>query len=137
MDNEIYPHTKITEQIISAVYEVYNRLGPGFLESIYENAMVIAIRKRGLKVEKQKLYRIMFDNQIIGEHRLDLMVEDKVIVELKAVKGLIPGVYKAQVVSYLRLTKILVGLLINFGNDEVEIKRLQNKHEIEKQNKII
>ncbi|MCK5211581.1 GxxExxY protein [Candidatus Parcubacteria bacterium] len=132
MDNEQYPHSDITEKIISAVYEVYNRLGPGFIESVYEKALVIALRKRGLKVEAQKLYRIMFDDQLIGEHRLDILVEDKVIIELKAVKGIMPGVYVAQVVSYLRLTKILVGLLINFGNDEVEIRRLQNKYEIEK-----
>ncbi len=132
-----YPHSEITEKIISAVYEVYNRLGPGFIESVYENALIIALRKRGLKVEVQKLYRIMFDNQVIGEHRLDLLVEDKVIVELKAVKGNMPDVYKAQLISYLRLTGILVGLLINFGNDQIEIRRLQNKYEIEKRTKII
>jgi GxxExxY protein len=129
---ESYPHLDITEKIISAAFEVYNRLGPGFLESVYENAMIIALKKRGLKVEKQKIYKILYDNQEIGEHRLDLLVADKVIIELKSINGLMPDVYKAQLISYLRLTKILVGLLINFGNDEIQIKRIQNKYEIEK-----
>ena len=132
---DLYPHTDITEKIISAAFEVYNRLGPGFLESVYENAFIVALRKRGLKVERQKMYRIIFDNQIVGEHKIDLLVESKVIIELKAVAGIMPDVYKAQLISYLRLTRILVGLLINFGNDEIEIRRLQNKYEIEKQNK--
>ena len=77
MDNELYPHSDITEKIISAVYEVYNRLGAGFIESVYEKALAIALRKRGLKVETQKLYRIMFDNQIIGKK------EEKQLLELK------------------------------------------------------
>ena len=125
----------ITEKIINGVFEVYNRLGPGFLESVYENALVIALEKRGLKTEKQKIYKIIYDNKQIGEHRLDLLVENKVILELKAVRGIMPDIYKAQVISYLRLTKLLVCLLINFGNDEIEIKRLQNKFELDKLSK--
>ena len=132
---EQYPHSDITEKIINGVFEVYNRLGPGFLESVYENALVIALEKRGLKTEKQKIYKIIYDNKQIGEHRLDLLVENKVILELKAVRGIMPDIYKAQVISYLRLTKLLVCLLINFGNDEIEIKRLQNKFELDKLSK--
>jgi len=135
MNNELYPHSDITEKIISAAFEVYNRLGPGFLESVYENSFIIALRKRGLKVERQKMYRIIFDGQVVGEHRIDLLVENKVIIELKAVEGLMPGICKAQLISYLRLTGILVSLLINFGNDQIEIKRLQNKYELEKRAK--
>lgn len=132
MNDELYPHSDITEKIISASFEVYNRLGPGFLESVYENAIIIAMKKRSLLVEKQKIYMIKYDNEIIGEYRIDLVVEGKVIVELKSISGIMPDVYKAQLISYLRLTKLLVGLLVNFGNDEIEIKRLQNKYEIEK-----
>lgn len=129
---DIYPHSDITEKIINATFEVYNRLGSGFLESVYENALVIALEKREIKVEKQKIYRIIFDGQVVGEHRIDLLIEGKVILELKAINGIMPDIYKAQLISYLRLTNLLVGLLINFGNDEIEIKRLQNKFEIEK-----
>lgn len=129
---DIHPHSDITEKIISAAYEVYNRLGPGFLESVYENSLIIALKARGLKVEKQKIYRIIYDEQIVGEHRIDLLVENSVIVELKAVEGFMPGICKAQCVSYMRLTKKLVTLLINFGNDEIEIRRLQNKYEIKR-----
>jgi len=135
MDDKLYPHSDITEKIISAAFEVYNRLGPGFLEAVYENAFIIALHKRGLKVVRQKIYRIVFDGQVVGEHRIDLLVENKVIVELKAVNGLMPDVYKAQLISYLRLTNLLVGLLINFGNDEIEFRRIQNKFELEKQAK--
>jgi len=127
-----YPHSDTTEKIINAVYEVYNRLGPGFLESVYENALVIALKKRGLRIERQKIYRITYEGYTIGEQRIDILVEDKVIVELKAVKEFMPEVFKAQLISYLRLTKLLVGLLINFGSDNLEIKRLQNKYEIDK-----
>ena len=129
---EEYPHSDITEEIIGAIYEVYNRLGPGFLESVYENALVIALIKRGLQVKQQKCYRIIYDNQIIGEHRLDLLINNKVIIEIKAVKGIMPSVYKAQLISYLKLTKMLVGLLVNFGDDTIEMKRLQNKWELDR-----
>ncbi|MCG2697540.1 GxxExxY protein [Candidatus Parcubacteria bacterium] len=135
MDLELYPHSDITEKIISAAFEVYNRLGPGFLESVYENSFIVALIKRGLKVERQKIYRIIFDGHAVGEHRIDLLIEGKIIIELKAVEGIMPGICKAQIVSYLRLTKLLVGLLINFGNDQIEIRRLQNKYEIKKSKK--
>jgi GxxExxY protein len=131
----LYPHSDITEKIINAVYEVYNRLGPGFIESVYEKALVIALRKRDLKVEQQKIYRITYDGQVIGEHRIDLLVEDKVIVEIKAIRGEILDLYQAQLISYLKLTNLLVGLLINFGNYEIRIRRIQNKHEVDKLHK--
>lgn len=127
-----YPHSDITEKIISAAYEVYNKLGPGFLENVYENCMVIALKKRGLKIVRQKPYRMLYDGEPAGEFRLDILVEDCVVVEFKAVAGIMPLVFKAQTISYLRLTKLLVGLLINFGNNEIEIHRLQNKYELDK-----
>lgn len=132
-DKEEYPHADLTKVIIACVYSVYNALGPGFLEAIYENALIVALKKKGLMVEQQKIWQVWYDGYCVGEYRLDLLVEGHVIVELKAVKNfMMPEVYKTQVISYLRMTKLLVGLLVNFGSNSLEIKRLQNKWEIER-----
>ncbi len=114
----------ITGKIINAAFEVYNILGPGYQEIIYHNAMMIALINRGLKCESEKEFIIIFKGKIIGIHHLDLFVEEKVVVELKAVVGEMPDVFKAQVISYLKASKLEVALLINFGNDILDVKRL-------------
>ncbi len=118
---ESYKHTKITEQIIKAYYTVYNTLGYGFLEKVYENAMVIELNKIGLEVKKQQNIKVFYDNQEVGDYYSDLMVEGKVIVELKAAKNLCEE-HEAQLLNYLKATDIEVGLLLNFGK-EAQLKR--------------
>ena len=118
-----YPYSDITERIIKCAIEVHKTLGPGFMESVYENAMIYEFNRLGLGYEKQKLIRIPYKDTFIGEHRIDLVVEDAVVVELKAIKAF-EDVHKAQLLSYLKATGKKVGLLINFANTKIEIKRL-------------
>mgnify|MGYP005634109133 CR=1 FL=1 len=114
-------HKDITEQIIKAFYTVYNTLGYGFLEKVYENAMAIELRKSGLKVAPQAGIAVYYDGQPVGEYNADLLVEDAVIVELKATRTLAPA-HEAQLLNYLKATLYEVGLLLNFGPSP-QIKR--------------
>lgn len=116
---------KITEKIIACAYTVSNTLGAGFLEKVYENAMIIELRENELFVEAQKPLQVIYKEQLIGEYFADLFVENKIIVELKAVKQ-IDNSHKAQLINYLNACNIRYGLILNFGNPKVEIKRLAN-----------
>ena len=107
-------HSEITDAIIGAFYEVYRELGQGFLESVYREAMVIALRERGLSAEREKTVKVTFRNQTIGVFRTDLVVGDSVIVELKCARAL-DNNHEAQLLNYLRATEFKVGLLLNFG----------------------
>ena len=119
-------HGKLTEQIIGCAIEVHKRLGPGFLESIYENAFVLELRKRKLQVEQQREVIVKYDGVEIGRHRLDLIVADTIVVELKAVKN-IEDIHFAIVKSYLKALGKEHGLLINVSRKVVEVKRVINK----------
>lgn len=114
---------EITEKIIGCTYNVSNTLGIGFVEKVYENGMVVALRKSGLKVAQQHPIKVTFENVIVGEFFADLFVEEKVLVELKAV-SMLTQEHTAQALNYLRATSVEVCLLINFGKPKVEIKRL-------------
>jgi GxxExxY protein len=114
-------HSDLTSRIIECAYKVHNELGFGFLESVYQNALLIELTKSGLKAEKEKPIKITYSGQIIGDYFADVVVEDKVILELKAVKEIHPK-HEAQLVNYLKATGMEIGLLINFGQS-VEIKR--------------
>ncbi len=116
-------YKELTEKIINAATEVHKRLGPGFLESIYENALVIELRKRGLKVEQQREITIQYGGIEVGKHRLDLFVEDTIVVELKAVKN-IEDIHFAIVRSYLKALKQEHGLILNFSKTTLGIKRV-------------
>lgn len=107
-------HKELTESIIKIFYKVYNSLGYGFLEKIYENAMMIEFRKTGIFAESQSLIEVVYDGEIVGEHAADIIVDNAVIVELKAVKNLADD-HHAQLLNYLKATDIEVGLLLNFG----------------------
>lgn len=120
MDQKMLHHA-LTEKIIGVFYDVYNELGHGFLESIYETAMVIALREKGLTVEQQVEVPVWFRGNKIGTFFADLFVEGVVIVELKAVRSIDPA-HEAQLLHYLRSTEIELGLLLNFGV-RPEIKR--------------
>jgi GxxExxY protein len=115
-------HQPITNTILKVYYEVYNELGHGFLEKVYQNAMYFELKARGLKVESQKEIKVYFKQQLVGEYYSDLIVENKVIIELKATEVLM-NAHVAQTINYLKATPIEIGILLNFGS-EPEFKRL-------------
>lgn len=110
----LYKHSELTEQIIGAFYAVYSTLGYGFLEEVYEKAMEIELKKRGLTPQTQKPIEVYYAEQLIGQYYADIVVNDLVIVELKAAKILISE-HEAQLLNYLKATPYEVGLLLNFG----------------------
>ena len=114
--NSNFLHSEITDLIIKAYYQVYNKLGFGFLEKVYENAMMIELIRLDLKCEKQKPITVNYDGFDIGEYFADIIVNDCVIIELKAAENLCPE-HEAQLVNYLKATEIEVGLLLNFGKE--------------------
>ena len=114
-------HKALTEAIISAFYAVYNKLGYGFLEKVYENAMIIELENRGIAAVQQAPIKVFYDGKVIGEYFADLLVDGKVIVEIKAAKNLAVE-NEAQLLNYLKATDIEVGLLLNFG-PEPKVKR--------------
>jgi GxxExxY protein len=113
----------LTEKIIGAAIEVHRTLGPGLLESIYENALVIELRKKGLKVTQQHEVVIKYDGSEVGKHRLDLFVEETIVVELKTVKEF-EDIHFAVVRSYLKAVGRKHGLLLNFAKGSLEVKRV-------------
>jgi len=114
---------ELTEQIIAAAIAVHRELGPGFLESVYEEALCIELRQRGIAYDRQKRIDILFRGEQAGEHRLDLLVEGNVIVEIKAVKDFEP-IFFAILRSYLNAAKLRTGLLINFNAVPLAVKRV-------------
>jgi len=114
-------HKETTEKIIGVFYDVYNELGHGFLESVYEESMAIALREAGQQVIQQAPITVYFRGQVVGDFRADLLINDEVIVELKAARA-IESMHEAQLMNYLRATRIEVGLLMNFG-PKAEFKR--------------
>ena len=114
-------HADLTSKIISAFYTVYNELGYGFLEKVYENAMVIELEKLGLQARKQQPIKVHYNGEIIGEYFADILVEDKVILELKVAEE-IHDAHLAQLKNYLRATDCEIGFVFNFG-PEPEFKR--------------
>jgi len=115
-------HDPLTSKIISAAYKVYNTLGFGFLEKVYENAMAIELSKCGLSFIRQATLQVFYEKEIVGEFQVDLWVNEQVIVELKSVRQLVEN-HEVQLVNYLTATRTEIGLLLNFGPTGVEIKR--------------
>jgi GxxExxY protein len=109
-----YPHCGLTERIIGAAIEVHRALGPGYVEEVYERAMLVELQHAGLRAEQQRVFSVQYRDIEVGSHRADLIVEKKVLVELKAVKALNPR-HSAQVKSTLKAAGLEVGLLINFN----------------------
>jgi len=119
--NELLKHSDLTDKIIGTFYEVYNELGFGFLESVYEEAMKIALESKDLKVEQQVPVPVWFRGRKVGSFEADLVVNELVIIELKAVRA-IDDAHIAQLLNYLRATEIEVGLVLNFGH-KAEFRR--------------
>ena len=113
----------LTRLVIEAIIAVHNTLGPGFVEQIYQRALAIEFKKRGLRFATEAEVVITYEGQPIGRHRLDFLIEDKVIVELKAVEDLGKAHY-AQVRSYLRATGLAIGLLVNFSRERADYRRI-------------
>jgi len=114
---------RLTAQVIGAAQRVSSVLGEGFLEKIYENALLLELKKRGVRVEQQRPVHVRYDGEIIGDYVTDLLVEDRVVVELKAVTVL-DRVHRSQCVNYLRATGLPVCLLLNFGCRRLEVRRI-------------
>ncbi len=114
-------HEEITQEIIGCFYKVYNCLGYGFLEKVYENAMCIELAQTGLQVKAQEKIEVYYNEVVVGTYYADLLIEDKVIIEIKSVSHLLEE-HEAQLLNYLKATSIEVGLLLNFG-EKAEFKR--------------
>ncbi len=114
MVNPEYKHSQLTSEILRTFFDVYNKLGYGFLEKVYENALAFALRKQGYKVEQQLAIKVFYEGCIVGEYFADILINDIVIVEIK-VASEIAKIHEMQLVNYLKATGKEIGLLLNFG----------------------
>lgn len=112
----------LTGRIIGTAFDIANELGHGFVESVYENALLVALNKRGLRAKRQVPLKVYYQQVIVGEFFADLLVEDEIIIELKCVQTLLPE-HQAQLINYLKATGLETGLLLNFGKGRVQHKR--------------
>ena len=124
-DNNQPLYSEITETILGCSFDIMNELGSGFLESVYKNAFIVAMKEKELKIEAEKRFEVIFRGRKIGLYIADLIVEGVVIVELKCCEQLLSE-HQAQLINYLKVSNVLVGLLINFGKRKVEYKRLHH-----------
>jgi GxxExxY protein len=125
-------YSDLTDRIIKCYYTVYNKLGHGFLEKVYENSLLIELRKAGMNCQKQVAIDVFYDVQKVGEYYADIIVEDKVILELKAAETLCDE-HECQLTNYLRATKIEVGLLLIFGKTpQIKRKVFNNEYKIDR-----
>jgi GxxExxY protein len=113
----------LTEKIIACCFEVHSELGPGFSEKIYHNALKLALQEAKLEFQTEKSFSVSFKDKKVGSLKLDLIVENKIVVEIKAVTGHILDVFRYQILSYLKATNLHIGLLVNFGNKSCQVKR--------------
>ncbi len=115
-------YEELTEKVIGCAYRVYNRMGYGFLESVYEKCMLIELRKAEISVESQKSIKVFYEGEVVGDFVADMVVDGTIIIELKSVKQL-SRAHEVQLVNYLVATRLPVGLLLNFAEEKVEVKR--------------
>jgi len=109
-----FKYKELTEKLIQIFYKVYNNLGYGFLEKVYENAFLVELKKAGITGIPQSPIRVLYEGEVVGEYFADILVDNRIILEIKAVKNLVPE-HEAQLLNYLKATDIEVGLLLNFG----------------------
>ena len=128
-------HEQVTHKIIGCAYKVYKQLGFGFLESVYRKAMVIELNKINFNVEEEKPLKVYYDDEVVGDFYIDILVENEIVVELKSVQNLIKE-HEVQLVNYLNGLRKELGLLINFGVTGVEVKRKYRKAKQEAKEKI-
>ena len=130
------PHFELTSAILGCCLEVMKELGPGFQERVYKNALLIAMKQKGLQVEIEKPFEVIFRDKLIGRYSADLVVEKTVIVELKCCECLIRE-HQAQLFNYLKVSELPIGLLINFRRRKLEYQRLHRSEEFESEDEII
>jgi len=130
VQNNIMEYGELTHKIIGAAYTVFNKLGFGFLESVYQKAMVIEIGRSDLNVEIEKPLKVYYDDQIVGDFYVDLYINEAVVVELKSVQSLNKE-HEVQLVNYLNALEKEIGLLINFGPSGIEVKRKYRQYSVE------
>ncbi len=118
-------YSKLSYRVMEAVFEVHNTLGPGFIESVYDEALSYELGSRGIPFERQKSITVNYKGQVIGTHRLDLVIDGKIVLELKAVSEL-NDIFKQQLLSYLKASGLKLGILINFGTPRVGYVRIAN-----------
>ena len=123
MDTDKHGLNILSEKIIGCAFMVSNTLGAGFLEKIYQNALVIELSRAGLTAEKEKAITVCYKGKIVGEYFADILVNQQIIIETKAVQTL-NDIHQAQLLNYLKATNLPLGLLINFGTPKVQIKRM-------------
>jgi GxxExxY protein len=116
-------HKELSQKVIGCFFTVYRKLGFGFAEKVYENALCIELRKAGIKAVKQEPIKVFYDDEIVGDYKADILVEDKIILELKAVSGIIEE-HEAQLLNYLRATDVEVGYILNFGTKSQFLRRV-------------
>ena len=120
-------HVDLTEQIIAACCEVHNILGPGLEERFYRDALIIEIQLRGYRATREQEFLVEYKGRPLGIHRADIIVDDKVLIEVKAVTGLIQRIHVAQTVSERKVSKVPVAMVVNFGDTRVQIRRLEER----------
>jgi GxxExxY protein len=120
--HSIYPEQELTQKILKAAFEIHNALGAGFLERVYSNALSHELRQMGLACEQEVAHKVKYKDLIVGDYFADLVVERRVLVELKACTGF-ESIHEAQILNYLKASGIHVGLLLNFGKPKVEYRR--------------
>ncbi len=122
-EHEKILHKELSYKVIGAVMEVHNTLGAGFLEKVYENAVIIKLNKNGMKVVQQAPLKVHFEGEIVGEYFADILVEDEIILEMKCVEK-ITDIHRAQVINYLKATGLKLGIIINFARPKLEYERI-------------
>ena len=125
MINQNYLHSDITEVIIGGAMKVHSTIGKGFPEYIYQRALDIELKKSNFSIKKELEWPVYYDSQMIGKRRVDFVVDDKVLIEIKAVSVFEPS-HMNQIINYLEAFHLPIGLLINFGKDKLEFKRFTN-----------
>jgi GxxExxY protein len=123
MEDEKVIYKDLSYKIVGLAMTVHSELGCGFLEKVYENALMLMFKKEGIEAEQQVPIRVMFQKQVIGEYYADILVEGKIILEVKTVDKLI-ATHVSQVINYLKATRLKLGIIVNFGTDSFEYKRV-------------
>lgn len=121
--NAEFLYKELSDKLLACTFRVHNILGSGFLEKVYENALACELSKQSIKYEQQKALKVMYDAVVVGEYVADLIIDGKIIIELKAVKE-INSIAQAQLLNYLKATGLKVGYIINFGNPRLDFKRM-------------
>lgn len=127
MPRGLTKHVELTDQIISACYEVHSILGPGLEERFYRDALLIELELRGIQATREQEFLVEYKGRPLGLHRIDIVVEGKVVIEVKAVSGTIQGLHVAQTISERKVSKLPVALVVNFGDTSAQIRRLEER----------